>query len=177
MEMAFVIQRYWTGLCALLFLLWFSLPLSLGSRKSFPIEEYITYNTTYMHEYGHYYCFCQRNGRNLNTKSLVVLAMAPRKQKTVESGGIGLMSDGREAHSVPFPIWRKFINRLALAALAHCNDNVNDDGNLRIGHSEKILLRFLVATLCGDDTLTSSKSQYFLVSTRVLSRKYSSTWP
>ena len=54
------------------------------------------------------------------------------------------------------PYWRKFINRLALAALAHCNDNVNDDGNLRIGHSEKILLRFLVATLCGDDTLTSS---------------------
>ena len=53
--------------------------------------------------------------RNLNTKSLVVLAMAPRKQKTVESGGIGLMSDGREAHSVPFPIWRKFINRLAMA--------------------------------------------------------------
>ena len=53
--MALVIQRYWTGLCALLFLLWFSLPLSLGSRKSFPIEEYITYNTTYMHEYGHYY--------------------------------------------------------------------------------------------------------------------------
>ena len=42
--------------------------------------------------------------RNLNTKSLVVLAMAPRKQKTVESGGIGLMSDGGEAHSVPFPI-------------------------------------------------------------------------
>ena len=118
-----------------------------------------------------------RNARNLNTKSLVVLAMAPRKQKTVESGGIGLMSDGGEAHSVPFPIWRKFINRLALAALAHCNDNVNDDGNLRIGHSEKILLRSLVATLCGDDTLTSSKSQYFLVSTRVLSRKYSSTWP
>ena len=58
-----------------------------------------------------------RNARNLNTKSLVVLAMAPRKQKTVESGGIGLMSDGGEAHSVPFPIWRKFINRLALAAL------------------------------------------------------------
>ena len=56
-----------------------------------------------------------RNARNLNTKSLVVLAMAPRKQKTVESGGIGLMSDGREAHSVPFPIWRKFINRLAMA--------------------------------------------------------------
>ena len=53
--------------------------------------------------------------RNLNTKSLVVLAMAPRKQKTVESGGIGLMSDGGEAHSVPFPIWRKFINWLALA--------------------------------------------------------------
>ena len=53
--------------------------------------------------------------RNLNTKSLVVLAMAPRKQKTVESGGIGLMSDGREAYSVPFPICRKFINRLALA--------------------------------------------------------------
>ena len=79
----------------------------------------------------------QRMERNLNTKSLVVLVMAPRKQKTVESGGIGLMSDGGEAHSVPFPIWRKFINRLALAALAHCNDNVNDDGNLRIGHSEK----------------------------------------
>lgn len=54
MEMALVIQRYWTGVCALLFLLWFSLPLSLGARKSFPIEEYITYNTTYMHEYGHY---------------------------------------------------------------------------------------------------------------------------
>ena len=66
--------------------------------------------------------------------------------------------DGGEAHSVPFPIWRKFINRLALAALAHCNDNVNDDGNLRIGHSEKILLRSLVATLCGDDTLTSSNA-------------------
>ena len=115
-----------------------------------------------------YYCFCQRDGRNLNKKSLVVLAMAPRKQKTVESGGIGLMSDGREAHSVPFPIWRKFINRLALAALAHCNDNVNDDGNLRIGHSEKILLRFLVATLCGDDTLT-------LIKKPVLPRKYSST--
>ena len=38
MEMALVIQRYWTGLCALLFLLWFSLPLSLGDRKSFPIN-------------------------------------------------------------------------------------------------------------------------------------------
>ena len=119
--------------------------------------------------------------RNLNTKSLVVLAMAPRKQKTVESGGIGLMSDGREAHSVPFPIWRKFINRLALAALAHCNDNVNDDGNLRIGHSEKILLRFLVATLCGDDTLTQKAStslsvlEYLAVSTRVLGLKYCST--
>ena len=124
----------------------------------------------------------QRMARNLNTKSLVVLAMAPRKQKTVKSGGIGLMSDGREAHSVPFPIWRKFINRLALAALAHCNDNVNDDGNLRIGHSEKILLRFLVATLCGDDTLTLSKAstslsvlQYLAVSTRVLGLKYCST--
>ena len=95
--------------------------------------------------------------RNFNTKSLVVLAMAPRKQKTVESGGIGLMSDGGEAHSVPFPIWRKFINRLALAALAHCNDNVNDDGNLRIGHSEKILLRSLVATLCRDGSFVMRK--------------------
>lgn len=54
MEMALVIQRYCTGVCALLFLLWFSLPLSLGARNLFPIEEYITYNTTYMHEYGHY---------------------------------------------------------------------------------------------------------------------------
>ena len=69
--------------------------------------------------------------------------------------------------SHPFPIWRKFINRLALAALAHCNDNVNDDGNLRIGHSEKILLRFLVATLCGDDT--------HLIKKPVLLCQYSST--
>lgn len=38
MEMALVIQRYCTGVCALLFLLWFSLPFSLGSRKSFPIN-------------------------------------------------------------------------------------------------------------------------------------------
>ena len=61
--------------------------------------------------------FVNAMARNLNTKSLVVLAMSPRKQKTVESGGIGLMSDGGEAHSVPFPIWRKFINRLALAEI------------------------------------------------------------
>ena len=37
-EMALVIQRYCTGVCALLFLLWFSLPLSLGARKYFPIN-------------------------------------------------------------------------------------------------------------------------------------------
>jgi len=71
-----------------------------------------------------YYCFCQRDGRNLNKKSLVVLAMAPRKQKTVESGGIGLMSDGGEAHSAPFPIWRKFINRLALARVAPMRETI-----------------------------------------------------
>ena len=69
-----------------------------------------------------------------------------------------------------------------MAEAAHCNDNDNDDGNLRIGHSEKILLRSLVATLCGDDTPPHQKAstslsvlEYLAVSTRVLGLKYCST--
>ena len=75
-----------------------------------------------------------------------------------------------------------------LAVLAHCNDDDNDDENLRIEHSKKSLrdpssLRSVGMTLGRRKEFhtpkfqyTSQKIQYFPVSTPVLSRKYSSTW-
>ena len=65
-----------------------------------------------------------------------------------------------------------------LSVRKHCNDNAN----LRIELSKKKMQRFLVATLCRDDTSLHAKAstslsvlQYLAVSTRVLGLKYCST--
>ena len=84
---------------------------------------------------------------------------------------------------------------VGFGSAAHCNGDVNDDENQKKNtlqcvnsyrnkdfqckpiSDSKFNLSTFFSTLHNFFQYTAANYQYFLVSTRVLSRKYSSTWP